>query len=143
MDKTKEQIETVEFEGQTREYDFLAKDYWAKNGKDAPRYWIMYNEGRPVISNEVKQDYRPNMVLHELYEFEHNPDEPVRCLDALKAELSRLPEGEMEYYVPFRRDVFRELVSYWERQDEREQRNSILEGARESLSYLEKLERGN
>ena len=144
MKDNKPQTETVEFQGETREYDVWDKDFWAKDRRDAPRYWIMYDaqNSRVAISNEVKQDYRPHMVFHELYEFEHNPDGPVKCLDALKTELTRLPEGELPYYIPFRTEVFRELVKYWEKQTEGEPRDTILEGTRESLGYLEDLRGG-
>ncbi|MBT3535661.1 MAG: hypothetical protein HN478_17400, partial [Rhodospirillaceae bacterium] len=57
-----------------------------------PKYWVMYDatEEKVLISDEVKEDYRKYMVFHELYEFEHNPDGAVRCLDALKEELDKL-----------------------------------------------------
>lgn len=141
MENNKPQTEIVEFEGRGREFDVFSRDYWAKGGIDAPRYWIMYDapNSRVAISNEVKQDYRQHMVFHELYEFEHNPDGPIKCLDALKTELTRLSKGELPHYVLFRTEVFKELVSYWERQTEGEPRETILEGAKKSLKYLEEL----
>jgi hypothetical protein len=143
MKNGKPSVGIVEFKGSEREYEVLSHTYWTKQGINPPKYWVMYDatEEKVLISDEVKEDYRKYMVFHELYEFEHNPDGAVRCLDALKEELDKLPEGEIEYYVPFRRDTFEELVAYWGRQNVGEPRDGILEEARESLSYLEELGR--
>lgn len=138
---SKPRTETIEFQGVEREYDVWDKDYWVKGGIDAPRYWIMHspNQKSTSISSEVKQDYRKHMVFHELFEFESDPKGKRPCVEALKAELERVPQEEMPFYIPFRTEVFRELIAYWQRQSQGEPRDTVLREARESLEHLRRL----
>jgi len=121
-------IETIEFNGEQREYDVVDR-----NLKGAPRYFIAYHEGRPFISDEVPQNYRPPMVFHELTEFEKLVGTDSPCLNSLKAELKIVPEESRERYIKFRRAVFRELIEYLECNT---QNREFISEVRKSLNYL-------
>src|SRR3989344_3216172 len=89
---------TIEFDGKQREYRVVDRNI----GSPAPKYFIAYNVGIPFISDEVPQQYREPMVLHELTEFELLPNEKDRCIRALRAELKIVPENIKEDYMRFR-----------------------------------------
>ena len=130
--------ETIKFQGVEREYGVWPSDCFGD--ADVPRWWIMYNKetGDVSISDEVRQDYRPHMVFHELYEAESDASGKRPCVEALVAELARVSDGELERYVPFRKNVFEELVD-WAHRNEKD----IEAGARESLGYLGRIKNGN
>lgn len=101
---------TIEFGGKQREYKVVDRNL----DSPAPRYFISYGSGTPFISDEVPEDYREPMVLHELTEFELLTGEEDRCVKALDAELKIVPEEIKGDYVKFRRGVFESLIKYLE-----------------------------
>tara|TARA_Y100000310_G_scaffold345693_1_gene468396 strand:+ start:40484 stop:40876 length:393 start_codon:yes stop_codon:yes gene_type:complete len=123
---------TIHFLGEDREYDVVSKDL----DQPAPRWFIGYNNGRPFISDEVRRDYQRPMVFHELAEFEILQSENGSCLEALKAELMSIPVNERRAYVRFRKEVFRELVEYFEKNEPKSQ---LIPQVKKSLAHLEKL----
>lgn len=123
--------EKLRFQEGERTYHVADRDL-----KGAPRFFITYNCGIPIISNEVPELYRPPMVIHELVEFEQLQGHPHCCVTALHEELRHVPPEGLSAYLPFRRDVFRELVSYL---GERDPRSLLLPRVRESLDELERL----
>ena len=144
MTNTKPQTETVEFQGETREYFVGERDLPTRMGVDAPRYWVNYNqENRELwLSDEIPEEHRPRMALHELFEFESDSSGKTKCLDALKYELSRIPRLEQDAYIPFRKEVFQELVNYLTRlPEDNKHRVQMLPEATESLRCLEDLEK--
>lgn len=128
--------EEIEFKETKRVYDIVERSL-----PGAPRFFVAYNSGRPFISEEVPEIYRPPMVFHELTEFENiNPSNPEKCLYALKYELEYVKSleyiGFKEYKI-FRKEVFKELISY---QKERNAKaTEFIRGIENSLEYLNHL----
>jgi hypothetical protein len=123
---------TIEFLGKDRKYDVVSKHL----DSPAPRWFIGYNNGRPFISDEVRQDYQRPMVFHELAEFEILQNGNESCLEALKAELITVPVNRRKDYVSFRKEVFRELVKYFK---ESEPESQLIPKLKQSLAHLEGL----
>ena len=73
---------TVEFDGSIRRYSVANR-----NLDGAPKFFVAYNNGCPVISDEVPEGYKKYMIFHELYEFESLKHGDHKCLRALEAEL--------------------------------------------------------
>lgn len=103
---------SVEFFGRERIYDIFSRDL-----RGAPRFFIAYNRGNVILSEEIPEMYREFMVLHELQEFEELQGKKGRCLEALKFELKHVPREIRGEYVIFRRETFSELLTYFEKQD--------------------------
>ena len=123
---------SVNFSGATREYDVVDRKAFENA---SPRYFIGYNQGRPFISEEVPEEFRPYMVIHELAEFEVLKGQTDSCLNALKTELGRVPCRHILAYLPFRRNVFSELIIYLEKN---QPKSPLLAEVRKSLNHLEK-----
>ena len=120
----------IDFNGASREYEV-----WERNiSRPAPQYWISYNAGKVFVSDEVPEQFRPFMVMHELYEFETYKGRPFQCVRALLKEMQLVSDDQFPAYVRFRKDVFSNLVGFLERH---EPTSSFLPHAKESLGLLE------
>lgn len=126
---------SVKFNGQERKYWIGPKDV----GRPSPKYWIMYHQSNIWISEEVPEEFRSYMVLHELSEFEKFKDSPNSCLSALISELNfsakENPEKHAEY-LKFRKEVFKSLINFTQ---ENSPNSEHLGEMRKSLSLLEDL----
>lgn len=123
----------VEFGGEKRVYDVVDRSL-----EGAPRYFICYSNGRPYISDEVPKTFRRHMVFHELFEFEklQGKSEVGRCMRALMNELDGVPERDHGEYIPFRINVFQNLLDYLE---ETEPTSPLVVDVRQSLDFLERM----
>jgi len=124
--------ETVFFDGRNRMYDVVSRHL----DTPAPRYFITYNDGRPMISGEVLPDFRRYVVLHELFEFETFKSDKGGCLKSLKEELKSVSLEDKERYIPFRRQVFLELLRFLKKYTPN---SPLVHEVSESTDYLNEI----
>ncbi len=89
------------------------------------------------ISDQVPEEYRSFMILHEL--IETGPalaSAPGRCLAALMQELTLVPESIYIRYCQFRHQAFQDLVDFYQRRDHDP---AFMVEIQNSLTYLKKL----
>ncbi len=102
---------TIEFQGKQRNYQVTSRDV----DSPAPPCFITYNNGTPIISEEVRANnprYEEPMVVHELAEFEKYKGQKDPCLNALKLELERVDLKDLDDYVEFRLEVLKSLKDF-------------------------------
>ena len=118
-------------DGNLRNYYVLNKDV-----PNAPRWFIGYNKGKPFISNEIPEDYRVPMIMHEIVEFEQYGKLSGRCSGATRDELKLVANEKKDDYIRFRIDVFKELDRFMR---ETKEDPIIRREIRQSISFLEGL----
>ncbi len=109
----------------------------------SPKWFVGYNNGEPIISNEVPRLYRPPMVAHEIFEFEKYGDLEVRCFMASQDELKFFTEldsiDKKEKYFRFRIGTFAELIRYMNSNSKSFNPSSIIGAARSIKFFAQKL----
>lgn len=88
------------------------------------------------ISEDVPETYREFILGHEIDEFTNRPEVEGRCSLSVAAELARVPSAVMAGYVPFRTQMFQDLISYYEAHNQDGSANAMLHELQMSLSLL-------
>lgn len=84
-----------------------------------PGFLGYFNGEHLFISEEVPEEYRMPQLVHEIIEFTELKDKKGRCLEALKRELSIVPEEIKQSYLEYRKKFFAKLIEYYkDSQDE-------------------------
>lgn len=65
------------------------------------------------ISEEVPEKFRAPQLIHEIVEFTELKGQKGRCVEALKHELSVVPDEIRQEYLEYRRIFFARLVAYY------------------------------
>ena len=108
LDELRVSTVEIQYEDWRRSYDVISADL-----SSAPLFFTGYGHGRPFISEQVPENYREPMVLHEIDEFEKFQRIEGRCLGALKLELEWVSSKEFfEDYIVFRLEVFNHLINF-------------------------------
>jgi len=120
-------------------FDYKPREYSVVSGTDIkgrPRFFVDYNDGKPIISDEVPSEYRALMVFGELVLAEKLADSRGTRRDSLQAELICVPEQRLRDYVKFRLETYRELLIHLARIGNG---NGEIEKARECYNFLHDL----
>ncbi|MCF7834158.1 MAG: hypothetical protein K9L98_02255 [Candidatus Pacebacteria bacterium] len=89
------------------------------------------------ISEEVPEKFRLPQLMHEIIEFIELSGLKDRCLGALERELSDfVPEDIKPEYIEYRRNFFKNLVSYYDTIENFEDKEFLAE-IKASLDFLE------
>jgi len=121
----------VEYKGQTIPYTILKKEL-------APKLpgFLGFPKGENLfISEEVPEQFRLPQLVHEIIEFTELVGQKGRCLEALKRELSIVPEKIKQEYIEYRRDFFARLVEYYKESKNEDFKSEI----QASYEYLQNL----
>ncbi len=102
-------VGVVEYEGEEIPYTVLNKDLEPK----LPGFVGYLNGEHLFISEEIPEKYRFPQLIHEIVEFTKLKDQKGRCVEALKHELSFIPEEIWEEYIEYRKNFFADLIEYY------------------------------
>lgn len=76
--------------------------------------FLGYAKGEHLfISEEVPEKFRSPQLIHEIVEFTELKGQKGRCVEALKRELSVVPEEIRQEYLEYRRNFFARLIEYY------------------------------
>lgn len=87
------------------------------------------------ISEEVPEEFRVPQLIHEIIEFTELTGQKGRCVEALKRELSVIPEEIKQKYIEYRRDFFKRLIEYYKNFEDENFKAEI----QASYEFLQKL----
>ena len=93
-----------------------------------------------AISKSVPEEHRKYWIAHEYVEFVKDPEHPVRCVHALEAELSLVPEKMKSGYLTLRKEFFAALIPYCKKKLEEETGEYTTADIQEFQKSLNKLE---
>ena len=99
--------------------------------------FVSYRDGLLFVSEEVPHEFRHFVLSHELIELRELDGLGGHCKRALKEELALVPPAMFQRYITYRRDFFRNLVTYY--QDGRRSTPEFRAEIAQSLKYLEDL----
>ncbi|MEI8343481.1 MAG: hypothetical protein WCF93_00855 [Candidatus Moraniibacteriota bacterium] len=121
------------YNGERISYSIISKDF-------EPRLpgFIGFPEGQLFISEEVPENYRKPMLIHEWVEFTEFAGQKGRCVKALKRELDFAPKGaERMAYLEYRKSFFEKLIEFYRNSDEAsDEFKTEIQGSYEFLKKL-------
>lgn len=123
--------ETVEYKGEVFTYAVAKRDF-NEEARQFPGF-VAYIQGYTLVSEDVIPNCRPYFALHEIIEMAELTGQKDRCLNALKIELSHVPEHVLPQYCAYRLLFFMRLVDFHE---EHNGDSEELAEMRKSLRYL-------
>lgn len=98
----------IEHEGKRILYTILKKEL----APTLPGFLGYPNGEHLFISEEVPEKFRVPQLIHEIIEFTELKGKKSRCVEALKRELSVVPEEIKQEYLEYRRNFFAKLIEY-------------------------------
>jgi|SRR3989344_3823142 len=66
------------------------------------------------VCESIRDELRPYVAFHEVYEFRELGGEPGSCANAMTAELAQVPENLRDEHVRMRTGFFKNLIRYRE-----------------------------
>ena len=137
---------TLEIDGKPYPYTICPREMQA-----GIRFFVGFPDKQHLfISDEVPESDRPHYLAHEVREFTDPKlkDKKGRCLEALKRELSEVPDNIRTEYIKRRLEMYQNLFTYLsglaDQEDEpnREKINLYKEmraEVKQSLEHLQKI----
>jgi hypothetical protein len=99
----------IEYNGKIIPYTILKKEV----APTLPGFLGYPNGEHLFISEEVPEKFRTPQLIHEVVEFTELKGQNGRCVEALKRELSVIPEEMRQEYREYRRNFFARLIEYY------------------------------
>jgi len=122
----------VNYNGKKIPFTILKKELAPK----LPGFLGYPNGEHLFISEEVPEKFRAPQLIHEIIEFTELSGQKGRCVEALKRELSVVPEEIKQEYLEYRINFFTKLVEYYQESQDEEFKSEI----RASYEFLQKLQ---
>lgn len=99
----------IEYQGKKIPYTILKKEL----APTLPGFLGYPNGEHLFISEEVPEKFRAPQLIHEIVEFTELKGKKGGCVEALKRELSVVPEEIRQEYLEYRRNFFAKLIEYY------------------------------
>lgn len=99
----------IEYGGKKIPYTILKKE----SVPTLPGFLGYPNAEYLFISEEVPENFRAPQLIHEIIEFTELKGQKGKCVEALKRELSFVPEEIRQEYFKYRRIFFKRLIEYY------------------------------
>lgn len=112
----------IEYGGKKIPYTILKKEL----APALPGFLGYPNGEHLFISEEVPEKFRALQLIHEIVEFTELKGQKGRCVEALKRELSVLPQEIRQEYLEYRRNFFAKLIEYYKNSTDEDFKAEIL-----------------